>query len=164
MINLFVFINFYNWRKIKYPCTILLVPCEIHIEFSEVYDIRKILGENNAQTEIDIDNCYISAILSLNLHHSGQKEGTDHWVSRCSTRHDWGIHCAQARKMKARNPPWLWNPGQTSSEVQNSSISGHTKETCVLQIFFKKKRSDRFIRFLFLSLNIKNFLWRLCFS
>ena len=39
---------------------------------------------------------------------------------------------------KVRDPPRLWNPGQTSPEVQNRDISGPTKRTCVLQIFFKK--------------------------
>ena len=43
----------------------------------------------------------------------------------------------KARK-HARGAPWLWNPGQTSPEVQNRIISGPTKRTCVLQNFFKK--------------------------
>ena len=36
------------------------------------------------------------------------------------------------RKHTKRDPPWLWNPGQTSSEVQNRGISGHTKRTYVI--------------------------------
>ena len=38
-----------------------------------------------------------------------------------------------------RDPPWLWNPGQTSPEVQNRGTSGPTKRTYVLQIFKKQK-------------------------
>ena len=34
-----------------------------------------------------------------------------------------------------RDPPWLWNPGQTSPEVQNRGISGPRKRTYVLQKF-----------------------------
>ena len=41
------------------------------------------------------------------------------------------LRITQARK-HARNPPWLWNPGQTSPEVQNRGISGPSKN-------FKKK-------------------------
>ena len=41
---------------------------------------------------------------------------------------------------KRGNPPWLWNPGQTSPEVQNRGISGPTKRTYVLQKFKKKKK------------------------
>ena len=40
---------------------------------------------------------------------------------------------------QVRNPPWLWNPGQTSPEVQNRGISGSTKRTCVLQKNFETK-------------------------
>ena len=32
---------------------------------------------------------------------------------------------------------WLWNPGQTSPEIQNRDISGPTKRTYVLQFFLK---------------------------
>ena len=49
---------------------------------------------------------------------------------------DSGIHCTQATK-HARDPPWLWNPGETSPEVQNRDISGPTKRKC--PAIFKKK-------------------------
>ena len=39
-----------------------------------------------------------------------------------------------------RNPPWLWNPVQTSPEVQNRGISGPTKRTPVLQNLKRKGR------------------------
>ena len=42
------------------------------------------------------------------------------------------LRIMQVRK-HTRDPPWLWNPGQTSPAVQNRSISGPTKRTCVLQ-------------------------------
>ena len=42
--------------------------------------------------------------------------------------------------MHVRNPPWLWNPGQRSTEVQKKGISGPTKRAYVLQEFFKKKK------------------------
>ena len=38
---------------------------------------------------------------------------------------------------KRRNPPWRWNPGQTSPEVLNRVISGPTKRSDVFQIFWK---------------------------
>ena len=39
-----------------------------------------------------------------------------------------------------RDPPWLWNPGQTSPEVQNRGINNSKKRTYVLlQFFFLKK-------------------------
>ena len=50
----------------------------------------------------------------------------------------WGI-VGRQESVQARNPPWLWNPGQTSPEVQNRSISGPTKRTHVLQKFIKKR-------------------------
>ena len=43
---------------------------------------------------------------------------------------------------KRGNPPWVWSPRQTSPEVKNRGISGPTKMTYVLQIFFKKKMSE----------------------
>ena len=48
--------------------------------------------------------------------------------------------CAGEEARKRWNPPWLWNPGQTSPKVQNRGISGPTKRTCVLQKFKKKKK------------------------
>ena len=44
------------------------------------------------------------------------------------------------KKACNRYPSWLWNPGQTSPEVQNRGISGPTKRTRVLQKFNKKKQ------------------------
>ena len=38
------------------------------------------------------------------------------------------LRITQVRK-DARDPPWIWNPGQTSPEVQNRGISGSTKRT-----------------------------------
>ena len=45
------------------------------------------------------------------------------------------LRITQMRKC-ARDTPWLWNPGQTPLEVQNSGISGPMKKTYVLQNFF----------------------------
>ena len=48
------------------------------------------------------------------------------------------LHACES--MQARDPPWLWNPGETSPEVQNRGISGQTKRTHVLQkLLYKKK-------------------------
>ena len=41
--------------------------------------------------------------------------------------------CTGKEAHKRGNPPWPWNPGQTSPEVQNRGISGPTKRTYVLQ-------------------------------
>ena len=46
-----------------------------------------------------------------------------------------------APEVNLRNPPWLWNPGQISPEVQNRGISGPTKRTYVLQNLKKKKKN-----------------------
>ena len=40
--------------------------------------------------------------------------------------------------VQVRTPPWLWNPGQMSPEVQHRGISDPTKRTYVLQNVFKK--------------------------
>ena len=53
----------------------------------------------------------------------------------------WRILEFMARRRQstqARDGPWLWNPGETSSEVRNRGISGPTKRTHVLQKIFKK--------------------------
>ena len=47
--------------------------------------------------------------------------------------------CAGEEVCKQGNPPYLWNTGQTSPEVQNRGISGPTKRTYVLQIFLKNE-------------------------
>ena len=64
-------------------------------------------------------------------------------VNRCRTRGESQEFIARRwQRMQARDPPWLWNPGETSSEVQNRGISGatkSTKRTHVLQKCFKKK-------------------------
>ena len=66
---------------------------------------------------------------------------TSNTVSRCRTRGESQEFMAHRwRSMQARDPPWLWNPGETSSEVQNRGISGATKITHVLQKNLKKKR------------------------
>ena len=45
---------------------------------------------------------------------------------------------------QAKDPPWLWNPGQISPEVQNRGIvSKQTIVSCVLQKFYKKKKKKR---------------------
>ena len=49
------------------------------------------------------------------------------------------VRITQVRK-HARDPHWLWNPGQTSPEVQNRGISGPTKRAYGLQKFFEKKK------------------------
>ena len=75
-------------------------------------------------------------------------------VSRCCTRGwIWGIRCMRRRgRTQARDPPWLWNPGETSSEVQNRGISASdpTKRTHVLEFFFFFK-CQRFSEFLLFS-------------
>ena len=57
-------------------------------------------------------------------------------VSRCHTRGESEDHKPESTQ---RNPPWLWNPEQTSPEVQNRGISGLMKRTYVLQKFFLKE-------------------------
>ena len=60
-------------------------------------------------------------------------------VSRCCTRDESQEFIARRwQSMQARDPPWLWNPGETSPEVQNNGISGPTKKTYVLQKLKKK--------------------------
>ena len=59
-------------------------------------------------------------------------------VSRCRSRGESQEYIARRRQcMHARDPPWLWNSGETSPEVRNS-ISGPTKRTYVLQKFKRK--------------------------
>ena len=57
----------------------------------------------------------------------GQQVSHQRWI--------WGIHC-----MQVKDPPWLWNPGQTSPEVQNRGINVPTKRTCPPEI--KRQRCD----------------------
>ena len=46
-------------------------------------------------------------------------------VSRCHTRGEPEDHTSE--KACKRDPPWLWDPGQMSWEVQNRGIHGPTK-------------------------------------
>ena len=54
-----------------------------------------------------------------------------------------GCHASEANlrvtkvRKHTRDPPWLWNPGQTSPKVQNRDISGLTKMTRAFQKFCK---------------------------
>ena len=49
------------------------------------------------------------------------------------------LRITKVRKHTKRDPPWLWNPVQTSPEVQNRGISGpHKKELCPPKILIKK--------------------------
>ena len=59
-------------------------------------------------------------------------------VSRCHTRGQSQefIACRQ-QSTQVRDPPWLWNPGETLPEVQNRGISGPTKRSYVLQKLLK---------------------------
>ena len=50
-------------------------------------------------------------------------------VSRCYTRGESEDHTGEKACKVLRDPPWLWNPGQTSPEPQNRGISGPTRRT-----------------------------------
>ena len=66
--------------------------------------------------------------------HAGCQE-----VSRCRTRGESREFIARKRQStQARDPLWLWNPRETSPEVQNRGISGPSKRTHVLQKMYKK--------------------------
>ena len=55
-------------------------------------------------------------------------------VSRCHIRDESKATIVYRQgSTQVRDPPWLWNPVQTSPEVQNRGISGPTKRTHVLQ-------------------------------
>ena len=47
--------------------------------------------------------------------------------------------CTGNEACKQGDLPWLWNPRQTSPEVQNRNISGSTKRTDFLPKIFLKK-------------------------
>ena len=53
--------------------------------------------------------------------------------------------CTGEEAHKRGNPHWLWNPEQTSPEVENRGITGPTKRTYVLQFFFKKKKPNPYL-------------------
>ena len=46
---------------------------------------------------------------------------------------DVNLRITRWQRMQARDPPWVWNPGETQSEVQNRGISATMKRTCVLE-------------------------------
>ena len=48
-------------------------------------------------------------------------------------------------KKHAWDPPWLWNPGQTSPEVQNRDISGSMKRINDLKNFLKKQKKRKLL-------------------
>ena len=77
---------------------------------------------------VDLHKC-ASISIKNTQHHSWHQA-----VSRCCTR---GIHCIQA-SMQVRDPPWLWNPGQTLPEVRNRGIIDSAK-WCLLKIRNKNK-------------------------
>ena len=52
----------------------------------------------------------------------------------------WRIACRQ-ESMQVINPPWLWNQGQTSPEVQNRGISGPTKEH--IYVYLQKEKKEK---------------------
>ena len=61
----------------------------------------------------------------------------DHYtVSRCHTRGESEHYTGD--KAGKRDPPWLWNPGQTSPEVQNKGISGSTPQKIVMRHQLRK--------------------------
>ena len=78
----------------------------------------------------------------LHMWHVGNATGCDAdlcTVSRCRTRGESQEFMAHRwQSTQARDPPWLWNPGDMSSEVQNRGISGLTKRTHVFQKLKKK--------------------------
>ena len=65
--------------------------------------------------------CYLHVANATGCHAGCQE------VSRCLTRgeSEESIAC-RWQSMQARDPSWLWNPGETSPEVQNRGISGPT--------------------------------------
>ena len=58
-------------------------------------------------------------------------------IQSASIAPDVNLRITQVRQ-HARDPTWLWNPGQMSPEVQNRGISGPMKRTYVLKKFYKK--------------------------
>ena len=64
-------------------------------------------------------------------------------VNRCRTADEIREFIACRRQStQVRHPPWLWNPGETSPEVQNRGISGPTKRIYVLQKLKKNLNKD----------------------
>ena len=55
-------------------------------------------------------------------------------VIMCHTRGEYEESIAfRQESTHARDPPWLWNPGQTSPKVQNRDNSGPTEIIYALQ-------------------------------
>ena len=70
----------------------------------------------------------------LGCHAGGQE------VGRCCTRGESEASVVHRQgSTQARDPSWLWNPGQTSPVAQNKGISGPTKkDSCHPKNFSKK--------------------------
>ena len=64
--------------------------------------------------------------------------------------------CAGKEACKRGNPPWLWNPGQTSPKVQNRGISAPTKRTYVLQKLKTKQKKNMCNRYLHSIKSVSN--------
>ena len=61
---------------------------------------------------------------------------------------------------KQGNPPRLWNPGQTSPQLQKKGISGPTKRNLDPPIFFKKNQFiDLILHFVFISLRVSSIVY-----
>ena len=50
----------------------------------------------------------------------------------------WGSH--RRESMQVKDPPWLWNPGQTSPEVKKRGISDPTNRNCVFKKFSYERK------------------------
>ena len=64
------------------------------------------------------------------------------------------LRITQAKKHAKRDPPWLWNPGQTSPEVQNSGTVAPRKK------ILKKGRS---MSTMVIPRNLFDRIWRRSF-
>ena len=78
-----------------------------------------ILPLSHACRECDRQPCWLPR---------GQQVWHQRWIS--------GVHRMQAKRTQVRDPPWLWNPGETSPEVQNRGISGPQKGLLSSKKFF----------------------------
>ena len=64
--------------------------------------------------------------------HAGHQE-----FSGCHIRDEYEVDMRNPLHTgKWRDPPWVWNPGQMSPEVQNRVSSDHTKIYLILKHFF----------------------------
>ena len=57
--------------------------------------------------------------------------------------------------MEVKVPSWLWNPGQISPEVHNSSIYGPSKRIYVLHFFLKRHRIEDSVHYKVYIRNMK---------